>query len=343
METLIISQSTQQLKSDQHVLGGINHTNEITIEEGTLLQLPLSLLEKRAELHEFFLIDSVPTTQEFSISSGTIRYSKTCEFVFGYIQTEQHSTLKRLEETSRQAYRAMLQLCLDLQAPNLLRIWNYVPHINEAEGITERYRLFNIGRKKAFDDYPLIVHNRYPAACALGTFDNILRIVFLASIHKPHYIENPRQTNSCFYPERYGIVPPLFSRAILLPQHTGATLFISGTASIVGHKSRHKNNIQAQVYETLQNLNTILLRANMIIKKQTKYTDTLYFLNLNELFYRVYIRFPEHLQIVRNILQQAGIRKAVYVRADICRTELLLEIEASVSYFSRQSGNKNTD
>jgi len=333
METLIISPSAQQLEQHQHVLGGIRHTHELATDEGTLPQLPLSLLEEKTELNELFLIDTFPVTQEYSFSHGTIRYSQTREFVFGYIETEQQSGSERLEEATLHAYRAMLQLCLTLHVPHLIRIWNYVPHINEAEGMTERYRLFNIGRKKAFDDFTRIINDGYPAACALGSFDNTLRIVFLASSRKPHYIENPRQMNSSSYPEQYGIVPPLFSRATLLPQDAGAALFISGTASIVGHESRHKHNIQAQTYETLQNLNTILTQANKIMKKnQADSTHIPYSLGLNELFWRVYIRLPEHLGIVRTVLQQAGIRRAVFVEADICRTELLVEIEASANY-----------
>ena len=343
METLIISPSAQQLKQSQHVMGGMSHAHEFAPENGTILQLPLSLLEKKTELDELFLIDTLPVIDECSFPHGKIRYSKTREFVFGYIKTEQHTGLEHLEEASQYAYREMLQLCLTLQVPHLLRIWNYVPHINEAEGMTERYRLFNIGRKKAFDDYPQIINDGYPAACALGSFDNTLTIAFLASTRKPYYIENPRQTSSSFYPEQYGVVPPLFSRATLLPQDTGAALFISGTASIVGHESRHTHNIQAQAYETLQNLNTILTQANMIMKENpAEFTDAHYSLSLNELFWRVYIRLPEHLEIVRNVLQQAGITQAVFVKADICRSELLVEIEASANYFTPQSGPMKT-
>lgn len=340
METLTISPSAQQLKSGQHVLGGIRHTHEPATEGGTVLPLPLSLLEKRTGLDEVFLIDTLPVTQQYSFPYGTIRYSQTRQFVFGYLETEQYSGLKHLEEASRHAYLAILELCQALRIPNLLRIWNYVPHINEAEGTTERYRLFNIGRKMAFDAYPQLVQDGYPAACALGSFDGTLRIVFLASVHKPYFIENPRQMSSSFYPEQYGIVPPLFSRATLLPQQAGAALFISGTASIVGHESRHAHNIQAQACETLQNLNTILTQANRIMKKiPMDSTGTPYSLSLNELSWRVYIRLPEHLTIVRSVLEQAGISQAVYVEADICRTELLLEMEASANCFIPHSGN----
>ena len=343
MELLITAHSLPQPNPEQHILGGICLTQEVVNnEKGTLLQLPLPLLEQKSSLRELFLIDATPEQIRFSIPNGAVIYSKTREFVFGHIEVEQHSGIKQLEETSQQAYRTMLQLCQDMQTFNLLRIWNYIPHINAPEGMTERYRLFNIGRRKAFNDYPQVIHDHYPAACALGSFDNILRIVFLASTHKPHYIENPRQISSCFYPEQYGSVPPLFSRATLFSQNHCVTLFISGTASIVGHKSNHIGDIQAQTRETLHNLNTVLTQANIIMtQEQMDYSYTKPWI-LNELNCRVYIRHPEHLQIVRSILQQAGIKQAAYVKADICRAELLLEIEATASHFNHQFGNKKT-
>lgn len=65
-------------------------------------------------------------------------------------------------------------------------------------------------------------------------------------------------------------------------------------------------------------------------------------MNLNEFFWRVYIRLPEHLESVKNVLQEADIQQAVYVKADVCRTELLLEIEASANYCTPQSDNMKT-
>lgn len=120
-------------------------------------------------------------------------------------------------------------------------------------------------------------------------------------------------------------------------------LFLLAAPPAVGHESCHKNNIQAQAHETLRNLNTILTQANMIMKKnQEKSVGILHTLNLNEFFWRVYIRLPEHLESVKNVLQEADIQQAVYVKADVCRTELLLEIEASANYCTPQSDNMKT-
>ena len=66
METLIISPSAQQLKQSQYVLGGMSHTHEFATEQGTILHLPLPLLEKKTELNELILTDTIPVTHECS-------------------------------------------------------------------------------------------------------------------------------------------------------------------------------------------------------------------------------------------------------------------------------------
>ena len=339
MEFLAIAQSTQQLEAGQHVLGGICHTK--VDAEGTLLQVPLPLLEGSECLQEFFLINTPPTVSEFSIPDGTVRYSKTSEFVFGHVKIVQNLSTQSMGETSQQAYCAILQLCQDINMPNILRLWNFVPHINAPEGETERYRLFSAGRWQAFSEYQQTVSDGSPAACALGSFDDTLKIAFLASTQKPQSIENPRQVSAYFYPQQYGVIPPVFSRAALFRQHVGTTLFISGTASIIGHASCHKDDIQAQTDETLRNLSSLLTQVNLIEKNgQSEQAYSRQSWDLSELYCRIYIRHPEHLQIIQSILQQAGIKHAVYLQADICRAELLLEIEAIANHLYQNFNNK---
>src|SRR5207249_2256005 len=67
-------------------------------------------------------------------------------------------------------------------------------------------------------------------------------------------VENPRQVPSYRYSERYGIRPPCFARATRL----GSTLFIGGTASIIGEESSHPDDVGAQIRETLQNISALI-------------------------------------------------------------------------------------
>ena len=75
------------------------------------------------------------------------------------------------------------------------------------------------------------------AACALGAAaGSPLVVYFLASHTAPTFIENPRQVSAYNYPAQYGPQPGVLPRRVL-HEPGGMTLFISGTASIVGHQT----------------------------------------------------------------------------------------------------------
>ena len=149
-----------------------------------------------------------------------------------------------------------------------------------------------------------------------------MSIAFMAGRVAPQYLENPRQVSAFDYPPKYGPRSPTFSRAVLLPLTRQEILFISGTASILGHETMHGGDVMAQTRETMRNISALLDEASKI-SKGSKYT-------LGELHYRVYIRHAADFAAVRDILRQwVGPDSAVvYIQADVCRTYLLVEIEA---------------
>ncbi|HZQ35369.1 MAG TPA: hypothetical protein VFD32_05515, partial [Dehalococcoidia bacterium] len=113
-----------------------------------------------------------------------------------------------------------------------------------------------------------------------------------------------------------------FSRATVLGEGSGATLFISGTASIVGHQTRHAGDPAAQTRETLVNIEALLAEAAA--------RGGMRALDLAALAYKVYVRDPQELPVIRRQLESAvGARAALlYLKADICRRDLSVEIEA---------------
>ena len=202
--------------------------------------------------------------------------------------------------------------------PALLRVWNYFPRINEDTSGTERYRAFNVGRHEAFcSKGRVIAEGAVPAACALGTRQGGLQVCFLAGKVPGTVIENPRQVNAYRYPSDFGPRSPTFSRGILV----GDALLISGTASIVGSESMHPGDVALQVDETLRNLKTVVEQAG------TRGFDTGDHAGLH---LNVYLRRPGDYPIVRRMLDRAfeGARHVAYIVADVCRADLLVEIEA---------------
>ena len=222
---------------------------------------------------------------------------------------------------SELAYERILRTVRELGRPHLLRVWNYIPRINGMESGEERYRTFNRGRRAAFRVAGYENAASVPAACALGTQQGPLQIAVLASRQPVITIENPRQVSAYHYPRQYGDEPPLFSRAAWFPQ-AGARdlLFISGTASIVGHASWHPGDVLAQTRESLLNIEAVIEAANQRAGKAQW--------SLQDLSGCVYVRHAADYAEIRAHLESRGLHRFCYLEGDICRSELLVEIEA---------------
>jgi chorismate lyase/3-hydroxybenzoate synthase len=98
------------------------------------------------------------------------------------------------------------------------------------------------------------------------------------------------------------------------------TLFVSGTASIVGHASRHEGDVRAQVEETVRNLEEVARSSGVPAHDR-------------EWFLKVYLRDAEDLEPVHAHLREAfgADTPMLFLRADVCRPELALEIEGVVT------------
>lgn len=156
-----------------------------------------------------------------------------------------------------------------------------------------------------------------PAACALGSRQGNMVVSFLAGKTPGTVIENPRQTNAYRYPRDFGPRSPTFSRGILV----GDTLLISGTASIVGSESMHPDNVALQFDETIRNLETVIEQA-----KRYGFDPG----DRSGLCLNVYLRHAADYPAVRDRLEAAfgSVRHVAYLMADVCRADLLVEIEA---------------
>src|SRR5690606_1613171 len=134
----------------------------------------------------------------------------------------------------------------------LLRIWNYLDAITVGEGDLERYRQFCVGRARGLGSFDV---DRLPAATAIGCRDGrrVLQVYWLASHAAGTPLENPRQVAAYRYPRQYGPQAPSFARAMLPPAGSDLPLLLSGTASVVGHETRHADDLAAQLAETFAN------------------------------------------------------------------------------------------
>ena len=260
-------------------------------------------------------------------SHGNLQYRYDEHVLFGFISLNEadfavSGEAGAIQQSSRAAYSAIFEAIEMTGFRYLVRCWNYLPHINASDGGLECYRQFNIGRQDAFLAAQRSHLAGSPSASALGTKDGGLIVYFLASHREPYAIENPRQISAYHYPDQYGPRSPTFSRATLLPLPGMEALFISGTASIVGHETLHHEDIAAQTAEALRNIEIVVAQANT--KSRLGGFATC------DLCLKVFIRHKENLETVARVLREhlGGSAQVTFLQADICRAELLVEIEA---------------
>jgi chorismate lyase/3-hydroxybenzoate synthase len=258
---------------------------------------------------------------------GDVHWQTDGHWLFGAYDSTTEEASAGLNELAYRAYEGIFQALEAARLPNLVRLWNYLPNINREQLGLERYRQFNLGRQQAFLDARRDAFAGAPAACALGTTDDgAFRVRFLASRALAVPLENPRQVPAWRYPSEFGPRSPTFSRAVLVATGPGRlSLLISGTASIVGSASVHLGDVQAQTEETLRNLQAVIGAAHERCSARFA---------LERMACTVYVRHACDLDTVRRCIEaavgtgSAAARQAIYVQADICRGDLLVEIEA---------------
>ena len=262
------------------------------------------------------------TSSEPVVCCGDGEISGSCnhEILYGHVETFQADG-ESLEAATFRAYIKIFDYMDREGYANLLRVWNYFPQINAIENGLERYRGFNVGRHDAFIAKGRIVgEENVPAASVLGTQSGPLIIYFLAGRQAGQPVENPRQTRPYNYPPLFGPRSPAFSRAMLLKSDQRQYLFISGTASIVGHETLHGGDVAKQTDETLANIRLLLEQAG---ESGCDFTAA------GPLFLKIYLRHAVDLPLVRErVVAEFGAQhQAIYLQSDICRADLLLEIE----------------
>ncbi|MCB1561721.1 MAG: pteridine-dependent deoxygenase [Xanthomonadales bacterium] len=201
-----------------------------------------------------------------------------------------------------------------------LRIWNYLDAITDGEGDDERYRQFCVGRAEGMQGHL----DDFPAATAIGRRDGKrhLQLYWLAAAESGRPLENPRQVAAWRYPREYGPRSPSFARAMLPPAGAGLPLMLSGTAAVVGHRTRHVGDIAQQLEETLRNLDALLVEAQRHASRiETAFGAT------SPL--KIYVREARDIAIVEALLAKRlpAETPRLILHADICRRDLLVEID----------------
>lgn len=225
---------------------------------------------------------------------------------------------------------------------DISRVWLYQGGITASEqhennaGL-ERYRELNRARTDFFQQQELIGGMAslrdgrvcYPASTGIGTSGGGLSVSGLGLqtdrddvLMQP--LENPRQTSAFDYARQFSLKSPKFSRAMAVKIGDHVTTWISGTASILDSESVHLGDAEKQTEQTIENIQRLIGKDNF-----TRHGLPGPGATLDDLAkIRVYVKRPEDYEKCRSVCQ-ARLRSipTIYAVADVCRPELLVEIE----------------
>jgi chorismatase len=239
----------------------------------------------------------------------------------------QQKSDESLDAVAFSAYRDLLSCAKEIRG-GLVRIWNQIPSILSVDESVIRYHRFNAGRLKAWQQYgPKSGDGQLmlPAATGIGSAEHALFIRAFLSPHPVIRLQNPSQIPPAWYSRKYGARPPLFSRASILLKPHCHQMFVSGTASITGEDARHLGDPVSQTRQSLTNIRNLIDDGNC---QRHGYGGHFAFTDLKSM--RVYVKNADQFDIVRKTVEAEVACPITYKQCDICREELLVEIECII-------------
>ena len=225
---------------------------------------------------------------------------------------------------------------------DVTRIWLYQQGIMDQEKNgpskeSERYRELNRSRTDFFEELEaagemsVLPDGRicYPPSTGIGMTGGGLVAHCMALQSERDDVrliplENPNQTAAFDYEQRFSVKSPKFSRAMAMVTRDYATTWVSGTASILDAESVHLDDIEKQTEQTIDNIEALVGADNFsqhgVEGSGTELRD---FARI-----RVYVKRPEDYEKCRAVCERRfGQVPMLFVFADVCRPELLVEIE----------------
>jgi hypothetical protein len=246
---------------------------------------------------------------------------------------------------SEEAFIAMHHILLfeKMTIDNIVRQWNYIGKILSPDSrnslLSGNYQIFNSVRQDFYHTHRLVPD--FPAATGVGVDFTGVTIDFCAIAVEEDVkiisIKNPVQINPYNYDHKVLVgkqehehkenPAPLFERAKLIIFENKYRMYVSGTASIIGQDTIGKGDIREQTAITILNILKLTSSQNLIsFAPQLNHNNS----NIYDRI-RVYVKNDIDIPIVKSIcIHHFGNIPTLYVKSDICRTDLLVEIEADL-------------
>ncbi len=204
---------------------------------------------------------------------------------------------------------------------DIYRQWNYIEGITNINSGRQNYQEFNDVRSSFYHNAEW--NNGYPAATGIGTQKGgvVIEVAACNAHVQPNIaIDNPMQISAHNYSQqvlagnREIKTTPKFERARMLCNK----VYISGTAAIKGEYSVESTDTTSQAMLTMQIIDHLVSFDNIPFATSNSIYEIL----------RIYVKHYEDIPAVQKFMDvhYPAVQK-LYVTADICREELLIEIE----------------
>ncbi len=283
------------------------------------------------------------TVEYHSPQVTVVRYDGVAWVQTGHSAARGHWHTGNAYDRSVQAMRQTKRLLASVGASmdQILRTWFYMGGIvaDDAGGApgTQRYKELNRARTDCFRHIDFLAgrvpgpagRTVYPASTGIGMAGDDVRLSVLALMTDRSDVlavplENPRQVAAFDYGQHYSPQSPKFSRAMAVVHGDQATTYISGTASITASETQHLGDAARQTEETLENIAALIGEENLAGHGLPGFGTGLRGLGL----VRAYVKHLEDYPAVRAICEQRlGGIPIVYAIGDVCREDLLVELE----------------
>jgi enamine deaminase RidA (YjgF/YER057c/UK114 family) len=213
---------------------------------------------------------------------------------------------------------------------DIVRQWNYIGNIVACREGRQNYQEFNDARSRYYAKGAW--SNGYPAATGIGSTEGIIvgGIAFKKANGAGVYpIDNPLQVAAHVYSKKVLIdddenavkSTPKFERAKLIETAGGVYCFVSGTAAIRGEESVDPNSAELQTVKTIENIEYLVSKENLVRFGCKPY-------ELKYAFLHIFVKHKEDYEAIRSVVEERCPQVAtIYSVADVCRSELLVEIE----------------
>ncbi|MDF9828783.1 endoribonuclease L-PSP [Parabacteroides sp. PF5-6] len=225
-----------------------------------------------------------------------------------------------IREQSDTVFEALGEVLKKEQIPvnQIIRQWNYIERITDFEGDDQHYQSFNNSRSQFYAQTPW--PKGYPAATGIGAnlggvLVDLDAVVFKTAEAFITPIDNKLQVAAHSYSDQVlessdcRKTTPKFERAKSMTFGERRLVYISGTAAIRGEHSLQDVGLEKQLQITMENIAELIGEAKPVLL-------------------RVYLKYPEDYEEAARLMDSYALQIPIsYMWADVCRDELLIEIE----------------